>query len=148
MLTFRKRPHTEGALLHASFTDPRLPHLREHLAVNGRVMGLLEIGYHYLILPTGKLVECRPVDTIGAHCAGLNDRYIGICLGGGAGEQGQHVSNFTPDQGESLRDLMVYIRSFLYPGLPLKGHSEVRPGHKHQCPPMNMDEVREWVRQS
>lgn len=146
MLRFRERPRTDGVLLHASFTDPRLPHLEQHLAVKGRTMGLLECGYHFLILPEGKLIGMRPIDTIGAHCAGLNHTHIGVCLGGGAQEGIEgHVNNFTPAQGETLRGLMDYIWTG-YPGIPLIGHSEARPGHVHQCPPMDMDEVREWVK--
>lgn len=140
-------------MLHASFTDPRLPNLEAHLAVRGRQMGLLEIGYHFLILPVGKLVGLRPIDTIGAHCQGFNHTHIGVCLGGGLMEgrlsfeeaiTTGETDTFTPAQGETLKGLMDWIHMG-YPGIPLVGHSECRPGHRHMCPPMDMDEVRKWV---
>ncbi len=44
------------------------------------------VGYHYLVMPDGRIVAGRPEWMPGAHCRGHNDM-IGICL----------VGNFVPD---------------------------------------------------
>lgn len=83
---YKARSITEGVMLHASFTFPEQDKLEHLLAVQGRRLGLLEIGYHFLILRDGRLVETRPHTVQGSHCKGkLNRAYIGVCLAGGLG---------------------------------------------------------------
>lgn len=86
MLTYRPRHATKMVLLHASHTLPEQSNMEHFLAAQGRAMGLLEIGYHFLILQDGKLVSCRPHTVQGSHCRGkLNRVSIGVCLAGGLG---------------------------------------------------------------
>lgn len=170
--SYRPRRKTSAVLLHASHTPPSRSHLEHFLAVQGRTMGLLSIGYHFLILQEGRLIECRPHTAMGAHCKGLDRETIGVCLAGGVGEDRAPVcvsghdrchegafegcpycehrdepeANFTRAQGETLRFLMDYLRTaYCNPLLPLRGHYEERPHRARQCPPMDMDEVRRWV---
>lgn len=44
------------------------------------------IGYHYIILPNGTIVEARPMNVRGAHSTGRNS-FIGICLIGDFSEK-------------------------------------------------------------
>ena len=39
------------------------------------------VGYHYIVMPDGRVLQCRPEWMPGAHCRGHNDT-IGICLVG------------------------------------------------------------------
>lgn len=127
-------------------------------------MGLLEVGYHYLILQDGKLVGCRPHNVQGTHAKGANRDSIGVCLAGGLSEPRvlmcdcvadskpchpeclapEPEDNFTEVQMGTLCGLMDYLSQF-YGELPLRGHSEVSPRHHHECPPIDMEKVREWV---
>jgi N-acetyl-anhydromuramyl-L-alanine amidase AmpD len=44
--------------------------------------GWHDIGYHWVIEDTGRLMPGRTEDTIGAHVGGFNERSIGICVTG------------------------------------------------------------------
>ena len=44
--------------------------------------GFKDIGYHYVILNDGTVVEGRSLSEPGAHCEGQNADSIGICLTG------------------------------------------------------------------
>ncbi len=46
--------------------------------VSGR--GYDDVGYNYIIEPTGKLREGRPLHIAGAHTLGYNGTHIGICV--------------------------------------------------------------------
>lgn len=169
-LMYRARPRTEGIMLHATHTPPSRSNIEHWLLANGRTMGLLTTGYHF-VLPRGgrSVIECRPVTAMGTHCKGTaNQKFIGVCLVGGMGEPcgffktgtvcdqcgapesgpetpcNQPEDNFTQFQRENLKALVGYLRG-LYGPLPLVGHSEERPGHKRQCPPIDMEEARQWV---
>lgn len=108
-------------------------------------MGLLDIGYHYIIERDGEVVEGRGRDVIGSHTPGHNMDSIGVCLVGGREEEGgDGVDNFTRDQRLSLLRLLHELRQ-VYPGIKLKGHSEVQKYRNRSlppCPPIDMDELR------
>jgi len=61
------------------------------------------IGYHYLIVPSGKIYGCRAEDKPGAHCYQKNMNYqsIGICLTGNFDKE-----KAFPAQIFALRDLL------------------------------------------
>lgn len=178
MLTFKLRLKTTRVILHASHTPPSQSNIQAFLGVRGRTMGLLDVGYHYIIPRTGMALPCRPHNVQGAHIRGKANRdSIGVCLAGGVGVvtcedcsgsgltlntytgepthcrgcMGDTVregpeDNFTAEQGETLRWLMDYLTR-IYGQLPIVGHSELRPSHHHQCPPTDMEKVREWISQ-
>lgn len=159
-LSFRNRPRTLRIVLHDSQTPPSQSHIQHFLAAKGRSMGLLEIGYHFLLpRDTIRVIECRPVTAMGTHCKGRsNEETIGVCLAGGTSEEVSGYQddsgaigprrvpedNFTPFQLDNLRALTRRLAA-LYGPLPLVGHSEERPGHKRQCPAIDMEKVRQWV---
>jgi N-acetyl-anhydromuramyl-L-alanine amidase AmpD len=111
-------------------------------------MGLLEVGYHYLILPDGRLVECRPHTVQGSHMRGkANEDSIGVCVAGGLSDAGEPEDNFQPAQWDTLRWLYGHLQEYYGP-LLLEGHSERRPDHTRQCPAVDMEKVRKWVNSS
>jgi N-acetyl-anhydromuramyl-L-alanine amidase AmpD len=60
-------------------------------------------GYHYVIIPSGRIYGARAEDKVGAHCyqKGMNALSIGICLTGNF-----DVEKPTDKQIFALRDLM------------------------------------------
>lgn len=51
--------------------------------------GWKDIGYHYIVELDGEVRRGRPVDEIGAHCAGQNADSIGVCYVGGLDKHGK-----------------------------------------------------------
>jgi hypothetical protein len=162
LLNYRLRSETTAVVLHAAHTRPSQSNLREFLAVGGRERGLLDVGYHYLILQSGLVVDCRPHTVQGTHMRSKRNRdTVAVCLAGGRVDccplcRGDCASanppvydcqrdapedNFTPDQWHSLTLLMHTLRKHYGP-LPLVGHSEIDTKHHGSCPPVNMMEVR------
>lgn len=151
-LTYRKRQATTQVILHDSHTLPEKLNMAAWLRVNARKLGLLDVGYHYVIFPDGKLLETRPHDTVGSHTSGHNHDSIGVCLVGGrratSGPDGEEIlrpcDTFTPHQRETVRWLLKEYLTPVYGSLSLKGHSELT-GHKGTCPAMNMEGYRLWA---
>lgn len=89
--------------------------------------GWNDIGYHFVILPSGLVEPGRPVNTPGAHTQGANAKSVGICLIG--------KKTFTEEQFKALRKLVGELRLY-FGGIPVKGHNEF-PSAKKQgktCP--------------
>lgn len=63
------------------------------------------IGYHYYIEKDGKVYQGREDNEIGAHCKGLNDISIGICLRGNFNE-----TLPTKEQEKALGELLVKLQ--------------------------------------
>jgi len=95
------------------------------------------IGYHYLILPDGTVVEGRPEHCRGAHADGYNS-YIGIGLIGNfsskdSGFQNEGPRQVTDAQLKSLTNLARQLQEKY--GIPLDkihGHHDVNPDT--ECP--------------
>ena len=69
--------------------------------------GWSDCGYHYVIKLDGTLQEGRPVEKIGAHCAGHNRDSIGVCYIGGMDKNMKEWKDTrTPEQTETLHDLL------------------------------------------
>lgn len=156
-LTYRLRTKTTKVILHDTLTAPSQSNLEAFLAVKSRTQGLLTMGWHFLILRNGKLIECRPHGSMGAHMRG--DRFsIGIAMAGGLSEvldggpdgpfnEQVPEDNFTPEQGVTLRDLFRHVIWPTYgDDIPFVGHSEDRPHHGRQCPSIDMEQCRAWIR--
>jgi N-acetyl-anhydromuramyl-L-alanine amidase AmpD len=168
MLTYRLREKTTAVVLHDSHTPPSQSDVQHFLAVGGREKGLLDIGYHFLILRDGGLVECRPHRVQGTHLRSkLNRDTIGVCLAGGrAKDQHCHYcetrvqrgnlcglekcdledvpeDNFTPAQWVTLQFLMQTLAREYGRPLNLVGHNELDRNHyRGVCPFVDMQEVR------
>ncbi|MCC5780559.1 N-acetylmuramoyl-L-alanine amidase [Nitratireductor sp. B36] len=152
MIRYKDRKSTKLIILHDSHTLPEVCNIEDvpRWAVlahkQGLKMGLLSIGYHYIIERDGTEVECRPVDQIGSHTPGLNLESVSICLVGGREEIGGiGVDNFTRDQRiKALGRCHQLLQK--YPGAKVVGHSEVQRYRRRDtppCPPIDMDLFRE-----
>jgi N-acetyl-anhydromuramyl-L-alanine amidase AmpD len=154
VLTFKPRASTTRIIVHASHTAPSQSNIEHFLRVKGRTMGLIDVGYHYIIPRVGMALPCRPHNVQGAHIRGKANRdSIGVCLAGGRAEEvtfdaeGRFVytaeDNFTLEQVETMHWLVDYLTR-IYGPLPVVGHYEIRPGRPHKCPPTNMEKFRSW----
>ncbi|CAE7866145.1 unnamed protein product, partial [Symbiodinium necroappetens] len=112
----------------------------------GLKMGLLDIGYHFIIERDATVVETRDRHLIGTHTPGHNLDSIGICLVGGRelGMEGG-VNNFLKVQLDTLFDLIFNLRTE-FGFLKLVGHSEVQKYRNRMlpdCPALEMDDLRQ-----
>lgn len=86
--------------------------------------GWSDIGYHYVIYLDGTVHNGRPVEKIGAHCAGQNAKSIGICyIGGIASDAKTPKDTRTEAQKRALRQLVETLRK-KYPKATVHGHRE------------------------
>ena len=105
----------------------------EALRSSHKARGFADIGYHFYITRDGKLHRCRPVNQIGAHAAGWNDKSIGICYEGGLDEQGRPADTRTYAQRCTLTDLLRQLRRD-YPEARILGHYQLSPYIRKACP--------------
>ena len=105
----------------------------EALRSSHKERGFADIGYHFYITRDGELHRCRPVNQIGAHAAGWNDKSIGICYEGGLDEQGRPADTRTYAQRCTLTDLLRQLRRD-YPEARILGHYQLSPYIRKACP--------------
>jgi len=152
-IKYKARTATTRIILHDSHTVPGEPW--KALARDGGLkMGLLGIGYHFIIERDGGPIETRERHLIGTHTPGHNMDSIGVCLVGGrdhfpmsGGFQPslEHTDNFTLEQRHALFDLVLELRATFGP-IPLLGHTEVQKYRNRNLPPcpcIDMDDLRQ-----
>ena len=91
------------------------------------------IGYHKIILRSGKIENGRPEYWIGAHVKGLNTVSLGVCMIG--------RNNFLDVQYEALK-LVLKEWKQKYPNAIIKGHRDATKTSK-TCP--NFDVIN-WCK--
>ena len=89
------------------------------------------IGYHYLIEKSGKLLQGRKEDQVGAHCIGRNHDSLGICLAGNFDTQIP-----TNAQQLTLENLLERLEKD-YPEAKVKYHRDFANTH---CPGLLIDD--------
>lgn len=147
MITYKVRTHTRLLILHDSHTKPDVERIVQVLRWQGRKMGLLDIGYHFVIDRDGHITETRPQALIGTHTRGHDLDSIGLCLIGGLDADGRREDNFTEDQRRSLFDLVRILKG-QYQGVSLMGHDELIRStdvkhRQHHCPACDMGDLRD-----
>ena len=110
-------------IIHCSATPASRNHTVQDLDRWHKEKGLKKIGYHYVIYLDGSVHQGRPVQEIGAHCTGHNAQSIGVCYIGGYDESFEPSDTRTPEQKESLRNLVQELQQ-QYPNATVHGHSE------------------------
>ena len=93
------------------------------------------IGYHKVILRSGKIENGRPEYWEGAHVKGQNKNSLGVCLIG--------TSIFTKNQFSSLKKILLEWK-MKYPKAVILGHRDSTKTSK-TCP--NFD-VKVWVQKN
>ncbi len=94
------------------------------------------IGYHYVVSLNGNIEYGRPIEETGAHVRNHNRRSIGICYIGGLDKDLNPKDTRTPEQKESLLDLLKTLKR-LHPGATIHGHNEFS---SKACPCFNVNE--------
>jgi len=156
-IRYRPREATTHIIVHDTHTSPYQSGIEHFLARKGRRMGLLEIGYHYLIRPDGTPLAIRPHTTVGTHCPGYNRVSIGVAMVGGMdyspGGATHHeesmlipTDTFTEDQKDGLVALCRYLMEDMGYGqdVAVVAHTEL-PRYamkRHACPMMDMQDIR------
>lgn len=150
-ITYRPRDATRSIIFHDTHTSPYQSGIHHFLARRGREMGLLEIGYHYLVLPDGNPLAVRPHNVVGSHCRGYNRESIGVALVGGMDFPDQDMSSSmvpTDTFPQAQIDGAVFLCRYLmedmgYGELDIYAHTEL-PRHKRKvpCPMLGMDRIR------
>lgn len=83
------------------------------------------IGYHFVVYRDGTVEKGRDIDTAGAHCEGHNKTSIGICYIGGKGKNGEPKDTRTPQQHDSLVDLVLILQhQYNIPTINIHCHNE------------------------
>lgn len=137
----KRRSKTEYIVIHCADTYERMDigaadirkwHVEER--------GWSDIGYHKVIRRDGTIETGRDIDVSGAHAAGFNAVSVGVCLVGGRGEDDEAENNFTPQQFESLQEVIDELWT-KYPEAKVLGHRDL-PDVQKQCPAFD---VRDWM---
>ena len=97
------------------------------------------IGYHYVIRRDGTLEMGRPEYMVGAHCKNHNQHSIGVCYEGGLNARGDPADTRTPQQRETMRQLINELRE-RYPKAIVVGHHNLNPLKACPC----FDAVKEF----
>ncbi len=86
-----------------------------------------DVGYHLVIEGDGALRQGRAVGTVGAHCKGVNQLSIGVCVVGNNLDEEQCWSK---PQWRQLWKVVDAVQ-LLWPQLEIKGHRDFAPT---ECP--------------
>ena len=86
--------------------------------------GFDDVGYHYLILPSGAVQLGRDLKYEGAHCLGYNSKSIGIAYVGGRDLNGCYSDTRTFNQKISISNIMMYLVK-MFPVEHIIGHCDV-----------------------
>ena len=98
------------------------------------------IGYHYVIRRDGTLEMGRPEYMVGAHCKNHNQHSIGVCYEGGLNARGDPADTRTPQQRETMRQLINELRE-RYPKAIVVGHHNLNPLKACPC----FDAIKEFM---
>lgn len=93
--------------------------------------GFIDIGYHFVIYPSGRIYQGRPVTAYGAHAVNANSE-IGIAFAGNM-EVDKPTSKALDSYERLLEDLQVPSRN-------VRGHYRV-PGNATACPGKNLKSI-------
>lgn len=151
-LQYRDRKDTDRIILHDSHTAPDVGQAEEvsnwfpEAQEGAERMGLMSIGYHYIIERDGKVRVGREVHKQGSHTPGHNMNSIGVCLVGGRDGDDYPEENFTYEQRKAFIRLHGDLQQRYGKKLEVVGHTEVqryRDRDKPPCPYLDMDLLRE-----
>jgi len=98
-------------------------------------------GYHFIIKANGDVIQLLDIAQESNGVLGFNKYCLNICYVGGKTKDGKHADTRTPQQKDTLFDLLLYF-SKKYPKAICKGHGEFRNQEGRTCPNFN---VRDWL---
>ncbi|MBQ9357872.1 MAG: N-acetylmuramoyl-L-alanine amidase [Prevotella sp.] len=116
--------HITEIIVHCTATPAGRHHTAADVDLWHRQRGFRMIGYHYLVLLDGTIQEGRPLTMAGAHCTGHNRNSIGVCYVGGVDSLMQPADTRTPEQRETLRQLIGRLKA-QFPEARVLGHCDL-----------------------
>ncbi len=131
---FTPRKETNAIFVHCSATKPSMDIGVREIRQWHKEKGWLDIGYHFVVRRDGAVEEGRAIEAVGSHVQGYNSDSVGVCLVGGIDAKGNFEANFTPEQMNALRSLLVTLQ-VLYPKAVIRAHHDVAP---KACPSFNL----------
>lgn len=140
MTEYTPRSRTDFIAVHCSATPPTANVDENEIRKWHIARGWTDIGYNIVILRDGVIQIGRPLDHMGAHVEGYNDRSLGVCLVGGVDAVGHAEDNFTEKQKLSLVATLRFCRLYA-PGAKILGHRDF-PNVSKDCPSFD---VRAWL---
>ncbi len=128
------RKNTDYIIIHCSATKPSMNIGAYEIDRWHRERGWLEIGYHFVVKRNGAIELGRPMEAVGAHAKGYNDKSVSVCLIGGVNDKLKPDNNYTPEQWTSLDCSIKFIKK-IYQDAEVIGHNEVSD---KACPSFNV----------
>ena len=122
------RKSTEAIVLHCTATLAGQPYNANAIREMHKRRGFSDIGYGFLIGIEGEEWEGRrPLQAIGAHVRGFNDRTLGVAYVGGLRASDAMPSDTrTPKQIKTMIDLLKRLIK-VYPNAVILGHRDLSP---------------------
>ena len=87
-------------------------------------------GYHWVVEKDGKRTQLMIEDLPSNGVKGHNSDSINIAYMGGISRTGKPIDNRTPEQKQSLRELLQELRQ-RYPDAKIMGHRDISPDLNH-----------------
>lgn len=98
----------------------------EDLKAEFKAKGWKHSGYHYAVMPSGRIEQMLPEEEISNGVQGYNSTSINVAYIGGIDRNGKAVDNRTSEQKKSLVDLLKQLRQ-RYPKARIMGHRDISP---------------------
>lgn len=155
LLIYKDRDRTNRIIIHDSHTPPDVAQVTEisrwnlTASENALYMGLLSVGYHFIIERDGEVVNGRPHKQVGSHTPGHNMDSVSICLVGGRDLEGNGEDNFTSLQRKATIKLCAWLRRRYGDHVEVLGHTEVQKYRNKSlppCPMLDMELLRDDIK--
>lgn len=98
----------------------------EDLKAEFKRKGWKNPGYHYVVMPDGRIENMLPEDSISNGVQGYNSTAINVAYVGGIDAKGKGVDNRTPEQKKSLKTILSQLKK-KYPDAEILGHRDISP---------------------
>ena len=98
----------------------------EDLKAEFKARGWKHPGYHYAVMPRGRIEQMLPEEEVSNGVQGYNSTSINVAYIGGIDGNGKAVDNRTEEQKKSLLSLLKSLRE-RYPKAKIMGHRDISP---------------------
>ena len=98
----------------------------EDLKREFKAKGWKNPGYHYVVMPSGRVENILSEENVSNGVRGYNSTSINVAYIGGVDGNGKAVDNRTKEQKKSLVSLLESLRD-RYPKAKIMGHRDISP---------------------
>lgn len=111
--------------VHCTGTQQKITSIT-NLKAHWNSLGWKKPGYHYVVMPSGKVEQLLEESQISNGVKGYNSTLINVAYVGGIDNNGKAVDNRTEAQKAALYFLLEQLR-FRYPNAVIQGHRDFSP---------------------